>query len=162
VAARDKILSREELLRRRAAAAAEGRRVVFTNGCFDLLHPGHVRYLEEARALGDVLVVAVNADASARRLGKGAGRPYNDERTRAEVVAALAAVDYVTVFGEDTPLALITALRPDVLVKGGDWPVEDIVGADAVRAAGGVVRSLPSAKGFATTALIAKIKQGGV
>ncbi len=158
--ARAKILTREELTAVRADARRRGRKVVFTNGCFDILHAGHVRYLEAARALGDLLVVAVNTDASARRLGKGPGRPYNPERARAEVVAALAAVDYVTLFDEDTPGELITALKPDVLVKGGDWPPDQIVGAAEVNAAGGEVYSLPFEEGLGTTALIAKIKGG--
>jgi len=158
--AREKVLSRDEVAAEVARLKAAGRKVVFTNGVFDLLHAGHVRYLEAARALGDALVVAVNADASARRLEKGPGRPYNDERARAEVVAALAAVDAVTLFGEDTPLALIELLVPDVLVKGGDWPEEKIVGADVVRRAGGVVRALPFEAGFSTSALVARIKEG--
>jgi D-beta-D-heptose 7-phosphate kinase/D-beta-D-heptose 1-phosphate adenosyltransferase len=133
-----------------------GRRVVFTNGCFDLLHVGHVRYLQQARALGDALVVGVNSDASVRRL-KGPGRPLNPARERAEILAALECVDYVTVFGAATPLALITALGPDVLVKGGDWPVERIVGRDVVEARGGKVLAIPLVRGRSTTALVGKI-----
>jgi rfaE bifunctional protein nucleotidyltransferase chain/domain len=139
---------------RRAQAA--GRRVVFTNGCFDLLHRGHVRYLEQARALGDLLVVAVNSDASVRRL-KGAGRPVVPADQRAEVLAALAAVDLVLVFDERDPGRVIRTLRPDVLVKGGDWPVDRIVGAEFVRSAGGTVRSLPYVEGASTTALIRRL-----
>jgi len=140
-------------------AQAEGRRAVFTNGCFDLLHRGHIRYLEEARRLGELLVVAVNSDASVRRLGKGPGRPVVPEAERAEVVAALAAVDCVVVFGEPDPARVIRALRPDVLVKGGDWPVDRIVGADLVRARGGTVRSLAYLPGASTTDLIERVRR---
>jgi rfaE bifunctional protein nucleotidyltransferase chain/domain len=132
------------------------RRVVFTNGCFDILHRGHVAYLDQAKRKGNILVVGLNSDASVRRL-KGHGRPINPERDRAEVLAALASVDYVTIFGEDTPLALIKALQPDVLVKGGDWPISKIVGADIVRGRGGKVLTLPFIKGRSTTGLLRKI-----
>jgi D-beta-D-heptose 7-phosphate kinase/D-beta-D-heptose 1-phosphate adenosyltransferase len=156
-----RVLTPATLARRLAAARRAGQRVVFTNGCFDLIHPGHVRYLAAARALGDLLVVGINSDASVRRLDKGADRPLVRERDRAEVVAALAAVDYVCLFGEDTPLELIRALRPDVLVKGGDWPADKIVGADLVRARGGTVRSLPFAPGYSTTDLVDRIRGKG-
>jgi rfaE bifunctional protein nucleotidyltransferase chain/domain len=136
-------------------AQAQGRRVVFTNGCFDLLHPGHVRYLEQARALGDLLVVAINSDASVRQL-KGPGRPVVPAEARAEVLAALAAVDLVLIFSEPDPARVIRSIQPDVLVKGGDWPVDQIVGGDVVRAKGGVVRSLPYEEGFSTTALVCR------
>jgi D-beta-D-heptose 7-phosphate kinase/D-beta-D-heptose 1-phosphate adenosyltransferase len=139
---------------RRAQAA--GRRVVFTNGCFDLLHRGHIRYLEQARSLGDLLVVAVNSDASVRQL-KGAGRPVVPADQRAEVLAALAAVDLVLIFDERDPGPVIRTVRPDVLVKGGDWPVDQIVGADFVRSTGGTVWSLPYVKGASTTALIRRL-----
>jgi rfaE bifunctional protein nucleotidyltransferase chain/domain len=152
-----KVLSRRALRRRIAALRRQGRRIVFTNGCFDLLHPGHVRYLARARSLGDVLVVGLNSDDSVRLLAKGPGRPVQREADRAEVLAALEAVDYVSIFDEDTPLELIRAVEPDVLVKGGDWPVERIVGADLVRARGGRVRSLPFAAGYSTTALIRRL-----
>jgi D-beta-D-heptose 7-phosphate kinase/D-beta-D-heptose 1-phosphate adenosyltransferase len=135
---------------------AHGRRVVFTNGCFDLLHRGHIRYLEQARSLGDLLVVAVNSDASVRRL-KGAGRPAVPADQRAEVVAALAAVDLVLIFDELDPGRVIRTVRPNVLVKGGDWPVDRIVGADFVRSTGGRVRSLPYVEGTSTTALIRRL-----
>jgi D-beta-D-heptose 7-phosphate kinase/D-beta-D-heptose 1-phosphate adenosyltransferase len=138
-------------------AQAEGRRVVFTNGCFDLLHRGHVRYLEEARRLGDFLVVAVNSDASARQLDKGPGRPVVPETERAEVLAALAAVDLVVIFAEPDPARVIRAIRPDVLVKGGDWPVDRIIGADFVLARGGTVRSLGYIPGTSSTGLIRRI-----
>jgi rfaE bifunctional protein nucleotidyltransferase chain/domain len=133
--------------------------VVFTNGCFDILHPGHVDLLNRAKALGDILVVGVNSDASARRLAKGADRPFNTQAARAFVLAHLGSVDYVSVFDEETPYALIAALRPDVLVKGGDWGPERIVGRDLVEAAGGAVYSLPLVAGYSTTGLAARIKQ---
>jgi D-beta-D-heptose 7-phosphate kinase/D-beta-D-heptose 1-phosphate adenosyltransferase len=135
--------------------------VVFTNGCFDLLHVGHVRYLQAARELGDALVVGVNSDASVRRLGKGHGRPVTPERERAEVLAALGCVDYVTIFGAPTPLALIRKVRPDVLVKGGDWPVERIVGREVVEARGGRVLSIPLVPGKSTTAILKKVRALG-
>ena len=134
------------------------RRIVFTNGCFDLIHPGHVRYLRAAKKLGDVLVVALNSDASVRRL-KGPTRPLVHERDRAEVMAALEMVDYVTLFEQDTPFELIKFLQPDVLVKGGDWKPDQIVGADVVRTAGGTVRSLHFADGYSTTNLITRAKR---
>lgn len=149
----EKILSREALVRRRREWKAKGQRVVFTNGCFDLLHPGHIHTLEGARALGGVLVVGLNSDASLRRL-KGDGRPLVPEQERAEVLAALAAVDAVTIFDEATPLELIRALAPDVLAKGGDWAAEEIVGRGEVEAAGGRVVTLPYAAGYSTRALI--------
>ncbi len=133
-------------------------RVVFTNGVFDLLHPGHVEYLEAARALGDALVVGVNSDASARRLGKGAGRPVASAAARARVVAGLAAVDRVTVFDEDTPLELIRALRPDVLVKGGDYTRATIVGAEDVASWGGDVTTIDVVPGYSTTALVERLR----
>ncbi len=153
---RRKILGLVALRRRLGPRRRTGMRVVFTNGCFDLLHPGHVRYLRAARRLGDVLVVAVNSDESVRRL-KGPSRPLVPEADRCEVLAALEMVDYVIVFDEDTPAALIAALVPDVLVKGGDWAPDRIVGAEVVRAHGGVVRSLPFARGYSTTALVERI-----
>ena len=141
-------------------AQAGGRRVVFTNGCFDLLHRGHTRYLEQARALGDLLVVAVNSDASVRQL-KGAGRPVVPDRERAEVLAALASVDLVLIFDDLDPGRVIRSVRPDVLVKGGDWPVDQIVGADFVRSVGGRVRSLPHVKGASTSELIHRVVSAG-
>jgi rfaE bifunctional protein nucleotidyltransferase chain/domain len=143
---------------RRAQAA--GRRVVFTNGCFDLLHRGHTRYLEQARTLGDFLVVAVNSDESVRRL-KGAGRPVVPAAERAEVLAALASVDLVLMFDDLDPGRVIRAVRPDVLVKGGDWPVDQIVGADFVRSTGGKVRSLPYVQGASTSELIRRAISAG-
>ena len=134
-----------------------GKKVVFTNGCFDLLHIGHVRYLQEAQALGDALVVGVNSDASVRRL-KGPGRPLNPARERAEVLAALGCVDFVTIFAAATPLQLIRAIGPDVLVKGGDWPVDAIVGREVVEGRGGKVVAIPFVKNRSTTATIGKIR----
>jgi len=134
------------------------RPLVFTNGVFDLLHRGHVTYLARARTLGASLLVALNSDASARRLGKGAERPLNALADRAAVVAALGDVDLVTWFDDDTPLALIRGVRPEVLVKGGDWRVGDIVGGDEVRGWGGTVRSIPFEHQRSTTALVARIR----
>jgi D-beta-D-heptose 7-phosphate kinase/D-beta-D-heptose 1-phosphate adenosyltransferase len=153
-------LSLPALRRRLAAHRRAGERIVFTNGVFDLLHPGHVRYLRAARRLGDRLVVGVNSDRSARRLGKGPGRPLVPERDRAELVAALEMVDYAVIFDQNTPYELIGAVRPDVLVKGGDWTVDRIVGADLVLARGGTVRSLPFATGYSTTDLVRRARRG--
>ncbi|MFO7606193.1 MAG: D-glycero-beta-D-manno-heptose 1-phosphate adenylyltransferase [Desulfurivibrionaceae bacterium] len=136
------------------------RRVVFTNGCFDILHRGHVTYLEEARRLGDCLIVGLNSDASVRAL-KGEERPLNDEESRARVLAALGCVDHVVLFEEETPLGLINELTPDILVKGGDWPVEKIVGAEEVMAAGGEVLNIPVVENFSTTSFIDRIRRGG-
>jgi D-beta-D-heptose 7-phosphate kinase/D-beta-D-heptose 1-phosphate adenosyltransferase len=151
------VLGLPALRRRLAAHRRAGERVVFTNGVFDLLHPGHVRYLRAARRLGDVLVVGLNSDRSVRRLNKGPERPLVRERDRAEVLAALEMVDYVTIFGQDTPYELIRAIQPDVLVKGGDWTVDRIVGADLVLARGGRVKSLRFAPGYSTTEIVQKI-----
>ena len=153
-----KVLSRDALLAR--LARPRELRVVFTNGVFDVLHRGHVEYLASARALGDVLVVGLNTDASARRLGKGPDRPVNPEDDRAYVLAGLAAVDYVTLFDEDTPRALITALLPDVLVKGGDYTRDTIVGADEVEAAGGRVEVIPLLPGRSTTSILERVRRG--
>jgi D-glycero-beta-D-manno-heptose 1-phosphate adenylyltransferase len=138
----------------------KGDRIVFTNGCFDILHRGHVEYLHEAAALGDRLVIGLNSDDSVRRLGKGDGRPFNDEASRAKVLAALRLVDAVVLFDQDTPLELITAIGPDVLVKGGDYSEDRIVGADVVKARGGEVRSLRLVEGFSTTTLAERIRKG--
>lgn len=134
-----------------------GEKVVFTNGCFDLLHPGHVTYLEEARALGDLLVVGLNSDASVRRLNKGAERPIMSEEERAAVLLGLRSVDYVTIFNEDTPIRLIEAIVPDVLVKGGDWPIESIVGREIVQGAGGTVTTIKFVEGKSTTGIVERI-----
>jgi D-beta-D-heptose 7-phosphate kinase/D-beta-D-heptose 1-phosphate adenosyltransferase len=156
VRAASKVKSLRGVVRAVRHVQAAGRRVVFTNGCFDLLHRGHTRYLERARSLGDVLVVAINGDASVRTL-KGPGRPVVTAEQRAEVLAALAAVDYVLIFDDLDPARVIRAVRPDVLVKGGDWPVTQIVGADFVQARGGTVRSLPYLEGASTSALIGRV-----
>jgi len=148
---RNKILARHEAHR----LAGKGG-LVFTNGCFDILHPGHVDYLQRARDLGERLVVGLNSDASVRRL-KGETRPVNDESSRALVLAALACVDHVVVFEEDTPYELIRVVAPDVLVKGGDWSVDRIVGRDLVEARGGRVLSIPLLPGHSTTSIIDRI-----
>lgn len=140
-----------------ATFKTQHKKIVFTNGCFDLLHVGHVRYLQEARKLGDVLVVGVNSDASVKRL-KGPTRPVQSEDDRAEILAALACVDYTVLFSEDTPENLIHIVKPDILVKGGDWKIEQIVGADFVLANGGQVRSLQFVDGKSTSKLIEKAK----
>ncbi len=137
---------------------AAGRRVVFTNGVFDLLHPGHTRYLADARAQGDVLVVAVNSDRSVKALAKGPDRPVTPDHERAELLAALAAVDAVVVFDEDTPQAVVEAIQPDVLVKGADWAADAIVGREVVEARGGRVVRVPLAPGYSTTAILERIR----
>jgi D-beta-D-heptose 7-phosphate kinase/D-beta-D-heptose 1-phosphate adenosyltransferase len=135
----------------------QGKRVVFTNGCFDLLHPGHMRYLYAARQMGDYLVVAVNTDRSVKAI-KGVNRPIQSQDERAELLAALSFVDGVVFFDEDNPLEVIQHLAPNVLVKGGDWTEDKIIGADVVRKAGGVVRSLPFVSGYSTSAIIERIR----
>ena len=152
-----KIMSIDALIKERQHLRGEGKRLVFTNGCFDLLHPGHVSYLSRARSLGDALVVALNSDRSVRSI-KGEGRPILNQQERAEVIAALEAVDYVTIFDDETPRELIAAVLPDVLVKGGDWAVDEIVGREEVEAAGGRVLSLPYIEGSSTTDIIERIK----
>jgi rfaE bifunctional protein nucleotidyltransferase chain/domain len=151
-----RVLSRDVLLAR--FGQPRGRTVVFTNGCFDLLHPGHIEYLAQASALGDVLIVGLNADASVQRL-KGAGRPLMAEADRAAMLAGLRSVDVVTLFDEDTPLELIGALLPDVLVKGGDYDLDGIVGREVVEEAGGDVRVLPFVEGYSTTGVLTRMKQ---
>lgn len=140
---------------------AAGKRIVFTNGVFDLLHPGHVRYLRQARALGDVLIVGVNADESVRR-NKGPERPLTPQHERAEILAALECVDAVVIFAEDTPGAIITAVQPDVLVKGADWPADQIVGRDTVEARGGRVVRMAVEPGYSTTSIVERIRRAGV
>lgn len=140
-----------------ASLRAQGKKIVFTNGCFDLLHVGHVRYLQEARSLGDALVVGVNSDDSVKRL-KGPTRPVQTEADRAEILAALAAVDFTVIFTEDTPENLIKRVHPDVLVKGGDWKIDQIVGAPFVLSYGGQVMSLQFVDGKSTTKIIEKTK----
>lgn len=146
-----KVLNRKEIKKIVDEVRAEGKRIVFTNGCFDIIHIGHVRYLNEAKRLGDILIVGINSDASVRRLKKG--RPIITAEQRAEVVSNLGMVDYVTIFEEDTPYELIRYLMPDILVKGGDWKKEDIVGSDLVRE----TYSLPFVDGISTTLIIERI-----
>jgi D-beta-D-heptose 7-phosphate kinase/D-beta-D-heptose 1-phosphate adenosyltransferase len=153
-----KILSQDDLLVERARLRAEGQKLVFTNGVFDILHVGHVRYLEEARALGDALVVAINSDRSVREL-KGAGRPLMNESERAEILAALRATSYVIIFDDVSPRTLIARLLPDVLVKGGDYALEEIHGREEVEAAGGRVVSLPFVEGVSSSAIIDRMKK---
>jgi rfaE bifunctional protein nucleotidyltransferase chain/domain len=153
-----KVLSLEEMLGERQSLRSLGRRLVFTNGVFDLLHVGHVRYLAQARALGEVLVVAINSDRSVREL-KGADRPVTKEHERAEILAALRQVDYVTIFDELSPRNLIAQLLPDVLVKGGDYELDQIHGREEVEAAGGKVIAIPFVDGASTTSLIERMKK---
>jgi D-beta-D-heptose 7-phosphate kinase/D-beta-D-heptose 1-phosphate adenosyltransferase len=152
-----RVVSQEELIVVVAEAKRNARRVVFTNGCFDLLHPGHTRLLEASRALGDLLVVGLNSDSSVRRL-KGEARPVMLQSERAELLAALASVDFVSIFEEDTPLEIIRRVRPDVLVKGADWGPDEIVGREIVGAEGGRVVSIPLYKGYSTSSLIASMR----
>ncbi|HKC62906.1 MAG TPA: D-glycero-beta-D-manno-heptose 1-phosphate adenylyltransferase [Pyrinomonadaceae bacterium] len=154
-----KILSIDEMRLERARLREEGKRLVFTNGCFDILHVGHVRYLQQARELGDALLVAINSDRSVREL-KGAGRPVMNEQERAELLAALGAVDYVTIFDDISPRSLIADILPDVLVKGGDYNLDEIHGREEVEASGGRVLSLPFIEGASTSSVIERIKNG--
>jgi rfaE bifunctional protein nucleotidyltransferase chain/domain len=158
IPARHKVLSLAAATKAVRRAQRRGERVVFTNGCFDLLHLGHVRSLEQARSLGERLVVAINSDASTRRL-KGPTRPIVPARQRAEVLAALACVDWVVRFGEDTPLRTLRALRPDILAKGGDWKLDAIVGRQDVLGWGGTVRRLREIAGVRTTAIARQIRE---
>jgi D-glycero-beta-D-manno-heptose 1-phosphate adenylyltransferase len=153
-----RIITQDELILHAGRWKRNHRRIVFTNGCFDLLHPGHIRSLEQARALGDVLVVAINSDPSVRRL-KGSGRPVIPQQERAEILAALAAVDAVVIFDEPTPQQLIARLLPDVLVKGGDWGPGEVVGRAEVEAAGGRVVSIPLEPGYSTTAILERLRK---
>jgi len=146
-----RILTRDELKETAAGLRASGKRIVFTNGCFDIIHVGHVRYLKEAKALGDILVIGLNSDPSVK--GLKPGRPIIPEAQRAEVLSALEMVDFVTIFNEGTPYELIRQIRPDVLVKGGDWKKEDIVGSDLVPE----VHSLPFIEGISTTEIVRRI-----
>lgn len=158
--ANPRIMDRITLVRMVNVWRLKSDRIVFTNGVFDILHRGHVEYLEEAAALGDRLVIGLNSDSSVQRLGKGPDRPLNDEGSRALVLTALRCVDAVIIFEEDTPLELITAVKPDVLVKGGDWKAAQIVGSELVQKYGGEVRSLKLVEGFSTTRLVDRIKHG--
>jgi rfaE bifunctional protein nucleotidyltransferase chain/domain len=157
---RKKIVTRDELLIERERLREAGKKLVFTNGVFDILHVGHVRYLRLARTLGEALVVAVNSDASVREL-KGAGRPLMNENDRAELLAALEPVDYVTIFDDVSPRSLIAELLPDVLVKGGDYTLDQIHGREEVEAAGGSVVSLPFVEGASTSKVIERMKESG-
>ncbi len=155
----DKIKPRHELKETLQGLQRRGRRVVFTNGCFDLLHPGHVRYLQKARAEGDLLVVALNSDRSVRAI-KGEDRPILKQDERAEVMAALECVDFVTIFDEETPQSIIQELLPDVLVKGGDWALDKIIGRDIVESKGGKVIPIQYETGYSTSSIIARIREG--
>jgi D-glycero-beta-D-manno-heptose 1-phosphate adenylyltransferase len=151
-----KIKTLEEMILLRADLKNTGKKLVFTNGCFDILHLGHVRYLNQARALGDALVVAVNSDRSTRDI-KGPSRPIVPEAERAEILAALSCVDYVIIFDDTTPKNVISSIVPDVLVKGADWSIDEIVGRDTVERSGGVVLSIPLVEGASTTEIIRKV-----
>jgi D-beta-D-heptose 7-phosphate kinase/D-beta-D-heptose 1-phosphate adenosyltransferase len=153
-----KVMTRDQLAPLLGTARTQGKRIVFTNGCFDLMHIGHTRYLQAAKDLGDLLVVGVNSDASVKILNKAPDRPIVSDVQRAEVVAALGCVDYVILFNEPDPHSLIAALQPDVLVKGGDWPVERIVGREIVEARGGLVKTIPLVPNISTTSLIQRIR----
>lgn len=154
----DKIVTSAQLVPILEQARALNKRIVFTNGCFDLMHIGHTRYLREAKALGHLLIVGVNSDASVRGLNKGSDRPIVSEDQRAEVLAALECVDYVVIFPEPDPGTLIAALQPDVLVKGGDWAINKIVGREIVESRGGIVTTIPLVPGMSTTALLHRIR----
>jgi rfaE bifunctional protein nucleotidyltransferase chain/domain len=152
----NKVKTIDELIPLLAILRATGKKIVFTNGCFDLIHTGHTRYLAIARSFGDLLVVAVNSNSSVRTI-KGEKRPINSQQDRSETLAALESVDFVTIFDEPDPYKVISALQPDVLVKGGDWPVEKIIGRDVVEARGGKVVNVPFVKGQSTTGIIERI-----
>jgi len=153
---REKIRKSDELPNIVRGLRSQGRKIVFTNGCFDILHLGHVRYLEEAKRLGDVLIIGLNSDSSVRRI-KGEGRPIVPEDERAEVLCALEAVDYVVIFNEDTPKELIELIEPDLLAKGADWREDEIVGRESVEKRGGKVVRVPFVEGVSTTKIIEKI-----
>jgi len=153
-----KVMTRDQLAPLLCTAQTQGKRIVFTNGCFDLMHIGHTRYLQAAKDLGDLLVVGVNSDTSVKMLNKAPDRPIVSDAQRAEVVAALGCVDYVILFNEPDPHSLIAAVQPDVLVKGGDWAVERIVGREIVEARGGLVKTIPLVPDMSTTSLIQRIR----
>lgn len=155
----NKIRSRENLARLARRLRSRGKRIVFTNGCFDLIHTGHVTYLEKAKRLGDILMIGLNSDASVRRL-KGRSRPLTGEKDRLRVLAALEAVDFVTLFSEDTPLNLIRKIRPHILVKGADWAEDQIAGAKEIRSWGGRVKRVRLVPGRSTSALVRKMQKG--
>jgi len=153
-----KIKSEKEIAHYVNALRFTGKKVVFSNGCFDILHTGHVQYLSKARDLGGILVLGLNSDNSVKRLNKGSNRPINNEKTRAEVLASLGCVDAIVLFDEDTPMELIKLVKPDILVKGGDYAPETIVGANFVKANGGEVLTIPFVEGYSTTSLIEKLR----
>lgn len=152
------IIERKNISQLAEKLRAEGKSIVFTNGCFDILHSGHIFYLQKAKQLGDILILGLNSDASVKRL-KGEKRPINSETDRAIVISALKCIDYVVIFEEDTPLQLITAIKPDILVKGGDYKIEDVVGKDIVEKNGGKVVIIPFVDGKSTTNIINKINE---
>ena len=153
-----KIKDAKNLAKTLSALKSKGKRIVFTNGCFDILHVGHVDYLSRAKRLGDILVIGLNSDSSVKKI-KGKDRPINKESDRAKVLSSLYFVDYIASFNETTPENLIKKVRPDILVKGGDWKIEDIVGSSFVRSYGGKIRRIPFVKGHSTTSLIARIER---
>jgi len=155
---KEKIKKREELKGILSRLKKEGKKIVFTNGCFDILHAGHVEYLREAKALGDILLVAINTDRSVKRV-KGEGRPVTNETDRAKILAALETVDFVTFFDEESPGLIVEELSPDIIVKGGDWKENEIIGGDHVKRSGGRVLTVPFRKGYSTSAIIEKIKK---
>lgn len=155
----DKLMNKTQLSFFLASKRINGKRIVFTNGCFDILHAGHVDYLSQARDLGDVLVLGLNTDASVKRQGKGPERPINNEQARAKVLAGLACVDAIVLFDEDTPYELIKSVTPNVLVKGDDYTPEKIVGYDIVSASGGKVITIPFLEGFSTSSIVKKLKE---
>ena len=152
----NKILNREMLKNELEKLSKQGKKIAFTNGCFDILHVGHVRYLIEAKKTADILVLALNSDASVQAI-KGEKRPLVPQEERAEVLASLECIDYITIFSEETPLELIVYLKPDILIKGGDWPIEKVVGRNEVRAWGGKVELIPEVIGKSTTNIVEKI-----
>lgn len=159
-AAQSRIVTQQQVRELVDRLRSGGQRIVFTNGVFDLIHPGHIRYLQAARALGDALIVGVNSDESVRR-NKGPERPINPEQERAEIVAGLACVTAAVIFDDDTPAEIIRLVQPDILVKGADWPADQIVGRDTVEARGGRVVRVPVEEGFSTTAIVERVKQSG-
>lgn len=157
---KEKIVSQDQALKELKSWREKNKKIVFTNGCFDIIHPGHIDYLSQARDLGDILVLGLNTDQSVRRLNKGSNRPINDERTRAYVLAGLASVDLIVFFDEETPYNLIKLLQPNVLVKGKDYEVEKIIGFDILKENGGEVITIPFIDGYSTSSLIKKIIEG--
>ena len=157
---KEKVVSQDQALKELKAWREKNKKIVFTNGCFDIIHPGHIDYLSQARDLGDILVLGLNTDQSVRRLNKGSNRPINDERTRAYVLAGLASVDLIVFFDEETPYNLIKLLQPNVLVKGNDYEVDKIIGFDILKENGGEVITIPFLDGYSTSSLIKKIIEG--